>query len=245
METQNPVLRKQRVSHLLRNVTDVCTLDGTVQKSLALLFITIAVTALFWNTSGTILAPYLYPILIGSAILGLIVALVLAFNPQWAPGLAPAYAAIEGVFLGTISMIMEAVFPGIVLQAVLLTFGVAALMLTLYKTRVIRVTQKFRTVVILATLSILLVYAVGWILAIFGVSIPYIHESGPIGIIFSLVVVTIAALNLLLDFDAIEHAVKERSPKFMEWFLGFALLVTIVWLYVEILQLLAKIRGSD
>jgi uncharacterized YccA/Bax inhibitor family protein len=244
METQNPVLNKRRLEKLLRQHGEVATLDGTINKSMILLFIAVAVTAFIWNTAGAFPA-LLVPLMFGSLIIGLGMVIALIFKPEWAPYLAPAYAAVEGVFLGVISMVMEAMYEGIVLQAVMLTFGVAALMLVLYRSGVIKVTQKFRTVVILATAAIALVYIVSMVMSFFGAGIPYIHESGPWGIVFSLVVVTVAALNLLLDFDMIERTVQEKAPKFMEWLGAFALLVTIVWLYIEILKLLAKLRGND
>ncbi len=245
METRNPVLSQKRLRRLVHLPMEACTLDGTIHKSGLLLLITVATAAFAWGTGGSTLAQYLYPVAIVAAVVGLGIAIALAFKPEWAPICAPAYAAVEGVFLGAISKVMEEAYPGIVLESVLLTFGVAALMLALYRTQAVKVTKKFRTVVILATLSVALVYLVTFLLSLAGVAIPYLHEGGALGIVFSLVVVTIAALNLLLDFDAIERAVKERMPQFMEWFFGFALLVTIVWLYLEILRLLAQVRGKD
>jgi uncharacterized YccA/Bax inhibitor family protein len=243
MDSQNPLLTKDRLKKMLHQTREVATLDGTINKSIILLLITVATTALTWNTASAF-GDYLYVALIVSALasLGLVIALI--FKPDWASVLAPCYALCEGVFLGVVSMVMEEAYPGIVIQAVLLTFGVAFLMLTLYRTGAIKVTQKFRTVVILATGAIALVYVVSIVMSLFGANIPYIHESGPIGIIFSLVVVTVASLNLLLDFDSIEKAVNEKAPQYMEWIGAFALLVTIVWLYIEILKLLAKIRGD-
>jgi uncharacterized YccA/Bax inhibitor family protein len=241
MESQNPLLTKDRLKKMLHTTTDVATLDGAINKSIILLMITIAVTAFVWSTASAF-GSYLFLALIGSAVLGFACVLALIFKPEWAPVLAPVYAGVEGVFLGLVSMVVEGMYPGIVFQAVLLTFGVAFLMLTLYRTGVIKVTEKFRTVIILATASIMLIYLVGFVMSFFGTGIPYIHESGWIGIAFSLVVVTVASLNLLLDFDLIERTVQEKAPQYMEWIGAFALLVTIIWLYIEIINLLMKIR---
>lgn len=246
MESENPLLRRYQKKSVHYAGAYDCTLDGTMQKTFMLFALaTLTAGAMGWTIiRGTFPAEMLFPALIGSMILGLGIAIALAFKPIWSPTLAPLYAVVEGVFLGAISIIFETLYPGIAFQAIALTLTVAFLMLVLYRTEIIKVTEKFRTVIVLATLSIFGVYVISWILLLFGVSIPLIHESGPIGIIFSLVVVTIAALNLLLDFDLIERVCKERAPKYMEWFGAFALLVTVVWLYIEMLKLLAKIREN-
>ncbi len=155
------------------------------------------------------------------------------------------YAVCEGLFLGGISAILEQKFPFIAAQAAGLTFGTLVIMLTLYKTRVIRVTEGFKAGVIAATCAIALLYLVCFVLSFFGKQVPYIHSSGTIGIAFSLFVVGLAALNLLLDFDFIEPGVAAGAPKYFEWYAGFSLLVTLVWLYLELLRLLAKLRGRD
>jgi uncharacterized YccA/Bax inhibitor family protein len=136
-------------------------------------------------------------------------------------------------------------YPGIVLQAVALTFGVCAVMLALYRARVIKVTETFRSCVFAATGAICLVYFATFLLGLFGVRVPYIHQGGTIGIIFSLVVVGIASMNLMLDFDFIEKGAEVGAPKFMEWYAAFGLMVTLIWLYIEILNLLMKLRGRD
>jgi uncharacterized YccA/Bax inhibitor family protein len=150
---------------------------------------------------------------------------------------------LEGLFLGVISALFEAMYPGIVFQAVLLTFGTLASLLLAYKSGLIRATENFKLGVTAATGAIVMIYVVGWIMSFFGSGIPYIHESGTIGILFSLFVVVIAALNLVLDFDFIENGVEQGAPKYMEWFAAFGLLVTLIWLYLEILRLLAKLRS--
>ncbi len=183
-------------------------------------------------------------LLIAGAIGGLVTALVTIFVPRVSPFTSPVYAACEGLFLGAISAVFETMYPGIVIQAVGLTVGVLAVMLFLYGTRVIRATEKFKMGVVAATGAVCLVYVVDMVLRLFGIAVPFIHDGGPIGIGFSLVVVVIAALNLILDFDFIEQGVKYQAPKYMEWYGGFSLLVTLVWMYLEILRLLAKMRGG-
>jgi uncharacterized YccA/Bax inhibitor family protein len=179
----------------------------------------------------------LFPVLAG---LG--VALVTVFKPAWARITAPLYALIQGIVLGAISHLYELRFNGIVLQAIGLTLAVFALMLFLYTTRIIKVTNRLRLGIIAATGAIFLVYMVDLVLMFFGADVPFIHESGTFGIIFSLVVVGIAAFNLMLDFDFIEQGVTRGAPKHMEWYAGFGLMVTLVWLYLEILRLLGKLR---
>jgi uncharacterized YccA/Bax inhibitor family protein len=173
---------------------------------------------------------------------GFIFALITIFKSSWAMVTAPVYALCEGLFLGGISAIFNKAYPGIAFQAVALTFGVLFLMLTLYKTGTIKVTDKFRMGVIAATGSILLIYILTLVLSLFGVRVPYIHEGGAVGIGFSLIVVGIAALNLVLDFDFFDKGEQAKLPKKMEWYAAFGLMVTLIWLYIEILILLSKIR---
>ena len=185
-----------------------------------------------------------YGLLIGGALGGFVVALLTIFKPNLSPITAPIYAALEGLVLGTISAVFETQYPGIVIQAVGLSIGVLAVMLFIYGTGIIRATEKFKIGVIAAMGAICLVYLVSMVLSLFGTNLPYIHDSGPVGIGFSLVVVVIAALNLILDFDFIEKGVQQQAPKYMEWYGGFSLLVTLIWMYLEILRLLAKMRGG-
>jgi len=186
-------------------------------------------------------APWMWGGLIG----GLVMALVISFKPTTAPFLAPVYALLEGLFLGAISAAFEVAYPGIVMQAVALTFGTLGTLLFAYRTGVIRATENFKLGVTAATGGIFLVYMASWIMGFFGVSMPFIHESGLIGIGFSVFVVIIAALNLVLDFDFIENGVERGAPKFMEWYAAFGLLVTLVWLYIEILRLLSKLQSRN
>lgn len=215
------------------------TLQGTVNKTGILLLCVFLSAAWEWNqiNSGKVGLP----IAIG-AIGGFIVGLVTVFKRNWAPVTAPIYALLEGTVIGALSAILNARFPGIAMQAAGLTFGTLFCLLIAYSSRVIRVSDKFRLGVVAATGGIALVYLVSMILGFFGRGIPYIHESGPIGIGFSLLVVGIAAMNLVLDFDFIESAASKGSPKYMEWYAGFSLMVTLIWLYIEFLRLLSKIK---
>jgi uncharacterized YccA/Bax inhibitor family protein len=174
---------------------------------------------------------------------GLVTALVTVFKKTWSPVTAPLYAVLEGFALGGISVMLESVYPGIVIQAVALTFGTAGCLLIAYKSGVIKVTENFKLGVFAATGGIALIYIATAVLGFFGIQIPYIHENGLIGIGFSLVVVVIAALNLVLDFDFIEKGAEHGAPKFMEWYAAFGLMVTLIWLYIEILRLLAKLNS--
>ena len=174
---------------------------------------------------------------------GLIVGFVTIFKKEWAPVTSPIYALCEGLFIGGISAIFEVRYPGIVIQAIALTFGTLFCLLTAYKSGMIKVTENFKLGIVAATGAICLIYFVSFIMGFFGASIPMIHSSGPVGIGFSLVVVTIAALNLVLDFDFIEQGSTMGLPKYMEWYAAFGLVVTLVWLYIEILRLLAKLRS--
>jgi uncharacterized YccA/Bax inhibitor family protein len=172
-----------------------------------------------------------------------VVGLITVFKKEWSPVTAPLYCVLEGLFLGIISAIFEQMFPGIVLQAVLLTFGTLATLLLAYQSGLIKATENFKLGVTAATGGIMMIYLINFAMSFFGSGIPYIHESGTFGILFSLFVVVIAALNLVLDFDFIENGVEQKAPKYMEWYAAFGLLVTLIWLYLEILRLLAKMRS--
>jgi uncharacterized YccA/Bax inhibitor family protein len=224
------------------------TLNGTVHKTGLLLFLAVLTAAFAWSQTFTAdgeVAPGAMVYLFGGAIGGFILALVTAFKKEWAPVTAPLYALVEGFFLGTISAIYNAQFEGIVMQAVMLTFGTMFALLFAYRSGLIKATENFKLGVAAATGGIALIYLTTMALGLFGIKIPYIHESGIIGIGFSLFVVVIAALNLVLDFDFIESGVEAGAPKYMEWYGAFGLMVTLVWLYIEFLRLLAKLRGDD
>lgn len=224
------------------------TLNGTVNKTGLLLLLCVLTAAFAWNQTLTPqgeLAPGAGIYLWGGAIGGLVLGLVTAFKKTWAPVTAPLYAMIEGFFLGAISAIYNAQFQGIVMQAVLLTFGTLFALLFAYRSGLIRATENFKLGVVAATGGIALIYLATIVLRMFDINIPFIHDSGLIGIGFSLFVVVIAALNLVLDFDFIEHGVEQGAPKYMEWYGAFGLMVTLVWLYVEFLRLLSKLQSRN
>jgi len=218
------------------------TLAGTVNKSAILLALVVAAAAWSWSRLTSAAEPGgMMPLLVGSAIGGLVVAIATVVRKHWAPVTAPIYAVLEGVALGIISAIYEARFSGIVFQAVLLTLGVALSLFLAYRSGLIKATENFKLGVVAATGGIFLLYLIGFVMSMFGSGIPYIHESGTIGILFSLFVVVIAALNLVLDFDFIEQGAERGAPKYMEWYGAFGLMVTLIWLYLEMLRLLAKL----
>jgi len=224
------------------------TINGTVNKTAFLLLLTVLTAAYAWNQTFSapgVLAPGAMIYLWGGAIGGFVLALVTTFKKEWSPVTGPLYALVEGFFLGAISAIYNAQFEGIVLQAVTLTFGTLFALLFAYRTGLIKATENFKLGVVAATGGIMLVYLATIALRLFGIDMPYIHDSGIIGIGFSLFVVVIAALNLVLDFDFIESGAEAGAPKYMEWYGAFGLMVTLVWLYVEFLRLLSKLRGDD
>ena len=228
------------------------TLNGTVNKTGILLLLSVLTAAFAWTQSvvtgpdGTaMVAPGVTIYALGGAIGGFILAMVTVFKKTWSPVTAPLYALVEGFFLGAISAVFELKYPGIVFQAVVLTFGTLGALLAAYRSGLIRATENFKLGVVAATGGIALVYLVSMGLRLFGKDIPLIHESGLVGIGFSLFVVVIAALNLVLDFDFIETGVEQGAPKYMEWYGAFGLMVTLVWLYLEILRLLSKLQSRN
>jgi len=225
---------------------ELMTLDGAVSKTAILSLLLIGGASWTWRiffTTHSIEA--VQPWLIASTVAGFVVAMATIIKKTWAPFTAPAYAAFEGLALGALSSIFEAKFPGIVIQAVALTMGTLLSLLFAYKSRLIRPDQNFRLGIVAATGGVCVVYLVDLALGFFGTQIPMIHQSGVVGILFSLFVVILAALNLVLDFDFIESGVEQGAPKYMEWYAAFGLMVTLVWLYLEILRLLAKSRSRD
>lgn len=214
------------------------TLPGTAFKTGLLLLLLMISAAWSWHSSA--ITGGIGILGIGGVIAGFVVAIVIFFKPKWSPALAPVYAICEGLFLGGISEMYNKQFSGIVLQAIMLTFGVMAVMLFLYQARILQATPKFAMGVIAATGGIFLVYLASMVMGFFGHPMSMINGHGMFGIGFSVFVVIIAALNLILDFGMIEHGVKAGAPRYMEWYASFALMVTLVWLYLEILRLLAK-----
>lgn len=246
LQSSNPVLsqdtfRKAGDGLGVLEPSDTMTLGSTMMKSGILLLLAVLTASMTW--AGP-LTPYVSQgMVIGASIVALILAFATVFLPRFSAVLAPSYALVKGIVLGAVSASYEVVYPGLVMQAVLLTVSVLGGMLLLYSAGIIRATARFRSVLIAATFGVFGVYMLSFVLGFFGVSVPFIHSNGLIGIGFSLVVVVIAALNLILDFDLIEHGVASRAPKYMEWYAGFALLVTLIWLYFEILRLLSKLRS--
>jgi uncharacterized YccA/Bax inhibitor family protein len=246
MATANPAMDEAvyRRAGPADTATGVMTLPGTVIKTALLVLILVLTATYTWSQAAGGNPAVAYGWLIAGSIGGFITALVTIFRPQFSPVTAPLYAALQGLLLGAISAAFEAMYPGLVIQAVGLSTGVLVVMLVVYGTGLIRATEKFKVGVVAATGAVFLVYLVDIVLSLFGIRLPMIHEAGVVGIGFSLVVVVIAALNLILDFDFIEHGVQFQAPKYMEWYGGFSLLVTLIWMYLEILRLLAKLRGG-
>ena len=252
MRSGNPALKESTFLDLasgtvVRDDGSTMTLNGTVNKTGLLLLLSVLTAAFAWNQieftpEGPVGA---MPYLLGGALGGLVFALATVFKKEWAPVTAPLYAIVEGFFLGAISALYDARFDGIVLQAVLLTFGTLFALLFAYRSGLIRASENFKLGVTAATGGIALVYLASLVLGFFDIRIPLIHESGIVGIGFSLFVVVVAALNLVLDFDFIETGVEAGAPKYMEWYGAFGLMVTLVWLYLEFLRLLAKLQSRD
>lgn len=253
MQSSNPVLRSESFQGMFAQ-GERMTMNGTIAKTGLLLLLAVFTAGWTWQrfmdaaaggTPADISAAMaaVTPFLWGGMIVGFVLALITVFARRFAGITAPLYALAEGFALGGLSAMLELRYPGIALQAVMLTGGVLAVMLLAYRSGWIKVTDKFRMGVVAATGAIMLLYLVDIGLRAFSsVDIPFIHESGALGIGFSLLVVGLAALNLVLDFDMIERATEQGAPKYMEWYGAFALMVTLVWLYMEILRLLSKAR---
>ncbi len=253
MRSGNPALQESTFLDLgtgtvVRHDAGAMSLNGTVNKTGILLLLTVMTAAFAWSQTMTPtgeVAPGAGIYLWGGMIGGLVLALVTVFKKTWSPVTAPLYAVVEGFFLGSISAIYNAQFQGIVMQAVMLTFGIMLALLFAYRSGLIKATENFKLGVVAATGGVALIYLATIALGFFGIKIPFIHESGLIGIGFSLVVVVIASLNLVLDFDFIEKGVESGAPKYMEWYGAFGLMITLVWLYLELLRLLSKLQSRN
>ena len=245
MRTANPALNDKTFAQFdVYDAPTTMTVKGTATKTVMLLLLLVLAAGFTWSqvqAAGNFqqIAPWIF----GGAIVGFIFAIITCFKPNWAPVTAPIYATAEGLFLGGLSALVEMKYPGIAFQAVCLTIGTLFTLMIAYQAGWIRASENFKAGVTAATGGIFMIYMATWILGFFGVGIPFIHEAGLIGIGFSVFVVIVAALNLVLDFDFIEEASARGAPKYMEWYGAFGLLVTLVWLYIEILRLLAKLRG--
>ena len=255
MRSGNPALKESTfldlgTGTLVRNDAGAMSLNGTVNKTALLLVLTLAGALFTWSQFSAAMAagnpgavmPYVW----GGAIGGFVVALVTVFRKEWAMYTAPLYAVLEGLFLGAVSAMFELRFPGIVMQAVGLTFGTMAALLMAYRSGLIKVTENFKLGIVAATGGIALLYLVNIGMRLFGFEgMAFIHEGSTLGILFSVGVVIVAALNLVLDFDFIENGVEAGAPKYMEWYAAFGLLVTLVWLYLEMLRLLSKLQSRN
>ena len=251
-ESGNPTLSEKifnKAATRNAELQGVMSVRGTINKFGFLMLMVIGGAVFTWNLyqSGATSSMTMWMII--GLIGGLISVLAISFKLNWAAYLAPAYAIFEGLVLGSISAIMNDAFkekyPGLVMQAVGLTFGVAIAMFLLYNFRIIKATEKFKSIIISATIGIGIFYLITIVVGWFGVSMPFMYDSSLLGIGISLFIVAIAALNLILDFDMIERGSEMGAPKFMEWYGAFALLVTIVWLYIEILKLLSRFAKRD
>ncbi|MFH1596067.1 MAG: Bax inhibitor-1/YccA family protein [Pseudomonadota bacterium] len=247
MRTANPALSDDTFTGFGRVAREEqMSIQGTVNKAVLLLMCVFLTAVWTWNLFYRTMSPQaVLPLLAIGAIGGLIVALVTVFKQSWAPVTAPIYALLEGLVIGGVSAVAEAQFPGVVIQAVGLTFGTCLALLLAYKSGMIRASENFKLGVVAATGGIALFYLLSLILGLFGVRISFLYQSGPMGIAFSLFVVVIAALNLVLDFDFIEQGAGAGAPRYMEWYAAFGLMVTLIWLYLEILRLLMKLRSRN
>lgn len=249
MRTGNPVLSNRFMGMtgggaLAGEGAATMSIQGTINKATLLIGI-VTVAAMFTWTQfmKTQELSDVLPYMLGGLIGGLVLCLAICFMPHAAPFLTPIYAGCEGLFLGGLSAIVETQYPGIAFQAIGLTLGIFIAMLLLYSSRVIRATPAFVRGVMMATGAVFIVYMINMVMGFFGMTVPFLHDASPIGIGVSVVIVIIAALNLILDFHFIEQGVEAGAPKKLEWFGAFGLLVTLVWLYIEVLRLLSKLRS--
>lgn len=242
MESNNPVFNSKTLDRLRENTeadTQSMTVHGTINKAGILLMLTIVSSIYSWNSAelghiGMMPVAMIFSLIAGFAII---------FKQNWAPILAPVYALCEGVLIGAVSFYFNIRYPGIVFNAMIMTFGTLFGMVVLYHAGILKATEQFKKIMFMAMIGIGCTYLVNFIMSLFGSPMAFLHEGSPLGIAFSLVVVGVAALNFILDFDMIEKAVYYKSPKYMEWYGGFAVLVTLIWLYFEILRLLSKLNS--
>jgi len=240
-KTSNPVFQEkvlQRESYKMDAIgQEKMTVKGAINKSLLLFLIMMVTVFISYSIPNQFF-------LFGGAIGGLIIVIIASFKPALSPYLAPAYALAEGFFVGTITAIYASRFEGIVFHAVSLTISMLLLMLIIYRLQIIKVTEKFKAGVIMATGAVAMVYILSFALSFFGINMPYLHEGGTLGILISVVIIGVAAMNLLLDFDSFEKGQEYGAPKYMEWFSAMGLLITLVWLYIEFLRLLSKLNRN-
>ena len=242
LRSNNPVL-KEKVFAGAIPTGETMTIQGTVNKTGLLLLFLVVAAAWTWGMGHSETPEAAYPWVLGGALGGFVVALVTIFKKEWSPISAPVYALLEGLVLGGISAIFEKAYPGIAVQAISLTFGVLFVLLLAYKFRIVQATRGFKLGVIAATGGIAIVYLINMVMSLFfHTSMSFLNAATPLGIGISLFVVIIASLNLILDFDMIETGARMGAPKYMEWYGAFAMMITLIWLYMEILRLLSKVR---
>jgi uncharacterized YccA/Bax inhibitor family protein len=246
MKTSNPTFRASvyRGENMHAAYGETMTVEGTIHRTGILLLCVLATALYTWSRFLATHDPadVGLPVMVG-VFGGFVMALVTCFKKEWSPVTAPIYALLEGLFLGGVSAMAEVRFPGIAIQSVGLTFGTCFCMLAAYRSGLLRASPKFVVGVVAATGGICLFYFLSMLLGFFGIGVPGVFGGGLVGILFSLVVVVIASLNLILDFNFIEQGAEQGAPKYMEWYGAFGLMVTLVWLYLEILRLLSKLRG--
>lgn len=238
------VSRKDEVHNAtLIDYNQEMTLAGTINKSIILFLLLTASAMVIWWMAFNGLNPIAPAI--GGAVVGLVLVLISAFKPQYSPYLAPGYALFEGLFIGGISAIFETMYPGIVMQAVGATFVTFMICLGLYKYKIVKVTEQFKSVVVAATLAIATYYLISWLFSMFTSFVPVHYGNSMMSIGISVFVIVIAALNLFLDFDRIEKGADQKMPKYMEWYGAMGLMITLVWLYIEFLRLLSKLSSKN
>lgn len=247
-KTSNPTLGEGIINRFSFAATDrAMTVQGSINKTALLLALVVAGAAFTWSKVMTSIESGvevgINGWMIAGSVAGFIIALIISFRQNLAPFLSPVYAICEGLFIGAISAHFEVMFPGLVLRAVLLTFSVMFALLFLYKMRILKATQRFRSILISATAGIAIAYLITFILGLFGINMNFMYGGGSMGLIVSLMVVGVAALNLVLDFDFIENGSESNLPAYFEWYAAFGLMVTLVWLYINILRLLAIVAG--
>jgi uncharacterized YccA/Bax inhibitor family protein len=246
MRSSNPVMTGRIYEKAGSALSDnVMTINGTINKIRLMLLLVIVSASYTWNLVLGDDPSRVGILAIVGGIGGFIMAIVTVFSPKSSPYTAPVYAMLEGMFLGAISAVINARYPGIAFQAVLLTIGTLFTMLFLYRSGTIRATPKFRRGVMMATGAVFFAYMISWIMSLLGMPMGFMHSSGPLGILISLVIIVIAAMNLILDFDFIEKGSQMGAPKYMEWYGAFGLIVTLVWLYIEFLRLLSRFAGRN
>ena len=247
MKSSNPVMTGKILEKAgtLSAESSVMTVNGTINKVGLMLLLLIGAAAYTWNMVMGEDAPRVGTLAIAGAVGGFIVALITVFRPQSSAITAPIYAILEGLFLGAISAIINNAYPGVAFQAVLLTIGTLFTMLFLYRSGRIRATPRFRKGVMMATGAVFFAYLISWIMGLLGMPMGFMHSSGPLGILINLVIIVIAALNLIMDFDFIEKGSQMGAPKYMEWYGAFGLMVTLIWLYIEFLRLLSRFSGRN